>query len=180
MTHVFIDPNAVDFTAFARPQYGGGGGGDDNDGNNNDNNNKHAKQYFTGQKYMRGFGVFQNIAKFLTPVARNFAQSLGNEGITAGTNILKDLTEGRKSLKDSLEEHAKQGFSNLAQKIHQCGKGKRKSKKKPQRHRLQFAQYPPVVESEKLNMGIMPGTKASDTFTQRRKRGGRRKDQLDL
>ncbi|KAL3099104.1 hypothetical protein niasHT_025548 [Heterodera trifolii] len=44
------------------------------------------------------------------------------EGIAAGTRVLGDLSQG-KALKESLASHAKQGFENLAGKLHQCGKG---------------------------------------------------------
>ncbi|KAL3100287.1 hypothetical protein niasHT_020889 [Heterodera trifolii] len=79
------------------------------------------QQYFVGTRYQRGGGLLQNVARFLMPVASNLLSSASKEGIAAGTRVLGDLSQG-KALKESLETHAKQGFENLAGKLHQCGK----------------------------------------------------------
>ena len=110
MTHVFFDPESVNWNAFLAMQEGTG-------------------KYFVGRKYQRGFGVFSNVAKFLLPIAKNILTSAGQEGIATGTKILGDLSQG-KDLKQTLSEHSKQGLQNLAQKIQQCGKGRRKRKPK--------------------------------------------------
>ncbi|KAL3087865.1 hypothetical protein niasHS_009603 [Heterodera schachtii] len=83
---------------------------------------KGEQQYFVGTRYQRGGGLLQNVARFLMPVASNLLSSASKEGIAAGTRVLGDLSQG-KALKESLETHAKQGFENLAGKLHQCGKG---------------------------------------------------------
>ncbi|KAL3100520.1 hypothetical protein niasHS_001086 [Heterodera schachtii] len=80
------------------------------------------QQYFVGTRYQRGGGLLQNVARFLMPVASNLLSSASKEGIAAGTRVLGDLSQG-KALKESLASHAKQGFENLAGKLHQCGKG---------------------------------------------------------
>ncbi|KAL3118038.1 hypothetical protein niasHT_003244 [Heterodera trifolii] len=80
------------------------------------------EQYFVGTRYQRGGGLLQNVARFLMPVASNLLSSASKEGIAAGTRVLGDLSQG-KALKESLASHAKQGFENLAGKLHQCGKG---------------------------------------------------------
>ncbi|KAL3082487.1 hypothetical protein niasHT_038319 [Heterodera trifolii] len=80
------------------------------------------QQYFVGTRYQRGGGLLHNVARFLMPMASNLLSSASKEGIAAGTRVLGDLSQG-KALKESLETHAKQGFENLAGKLHQCGKG---------------------------------------------------------
>jgi hypothetical protein len=126
MTHVFIDPDKLDWSSFLASQEGGG-------------------KYFVGTKYQRGFGVFSNtilpgIARFLIPIAKNFATSAGQQGVEAGTKILGDLSEGR-DFKESLKEHSKQSLEQLASKLKQCGKGKtrkKKSKTPPQKQRKMY------------------------------------------
>jgi hypothetical protein len=109
MTHVYIDPDKIDWSSFLASQEGGG-------------------KYFVGTKYQRGYGIFSNtilpgIARFLVPIAKNFATSAGQQGIEAGTKILGDMSEG-KDFKESLKEHSKQSLEKLADKLKQCGKGK--------------------------------------------------------
>jgi len=108
MTHVYFDPDTIDWSAFLAAQQIGGG----------------ERQYFVGSKYQRGYGFLGNVVKFLTPIAKNIANAAGNEGIAAGQRVLGDIAQG-KDLKDALKEHSKQGLENLATKLQQCGKGKR-------------------------------------------------------
>ena len=109
MTHAYFDPDSVDWSSFLAMQKGRG-------------------KYFIGQKYQRGFGVFSNVAKFLLPIAKNILTSAGQEGISAGTKILGDIGQG-KDIKQTLAEHSKQGLQNLASKLQQCGKGKKRKAK---------------------------------------------------
>ena len=71
---------------------------------------------------MRGYGFLGSIGKFLLPIAKNLASSVGAEGVEAGTRVLKDVSEG-KTFTDALKEHGQQGIKNLAEKMKQCGKG---------------------------------------------------------
>ena len=107
MTHVYFDPEAVDWSSFLSNQVGSG-----------------QRQYFVGSKYQRGFGFLGNVVRFLTPIAKNIASSAGEEGLAAGQRVLSDIAQGR-DLKDALREHSKQGLENLSNKLQQCGKGKR-------------------------------------------------------
>lgn len=107
MTHVFFDPESVDWSSFFTSQHGRG-----------------QKQYFVGSKYQRGFGFLGNVARFLTPIARNIASSAGHEGLAAGQRVLSDIAQGR-DLRDAVREHSRQGLTNLTDKLQQCGKGKR-------------------------------------------------------
>lgn len=70
---------------------------------------------------MRGYGVLGSIGRFLLPIAKNLASSVGTEGVEAGTRILKDVSEG-KNLSESLKEHLMKGIKNLGEKMKQCGK----------------------------------------------------------
>lgn len=106
MTHVFFDPDNVDWTSFLTIQEGRG-------------------KYFVGTRYQRGYGILQNIARFLLPVAKNVLTSAGQEGLAVGTKVLGDIAQGR-NIKESLSEHSKQSIENLASKLQQCGKGKKK------------------------------------------------------
>ena len=123
MTHVFVDPDSINWTVFLNSQIGSGlaatGG----------------PNYFTGAKYMRGFGTFQKIAQFLTPVVRNLAQSAGQEGVHAGAKVLGDVSEG-KNFMESLREHASKGLTNLGDRIQQCGKGDNSRSGRKRRIRL--------------------------------------------
>src|SRR5215469_7114928 len=122
MSHTPIDVDSINWDMYLNNNQEGGSGGD-------------QQKYFVGQKYMRGYGVLGNIGKFLLPIAKNLATSLGSEGVEAGTRILKDVTEG-KDFTDSLKEHSQKGLENLADKMKQCGKGKKKKK---------IVMYPPVL-----------------------------------
>lgn len=106
MTHVEFDPDAINWGAYLDNQEGRG-------------------RYFEGTRYQRGYGILQNIGKFLLPVVKNLAVSAGEEGIAAGTRVLKDLSEG-KNFADSLKEQTTAGLKTLGRKVHQCGKGKRR------------------------------------------------------
>lgn len=88
-----------------------------------------SDRYFVGQRYMRGYVVLGTIGKFLLPIAKNLASTVGSEGVQAGTKILKDVTEG-KDFTEALKEHSKKGFENLQEKIKQCGKGKTRTSRK--------------------------------------------------
>ena len=179
MTHVFVDPDSINWTVFLNSQTGRGAAaiGDPN--------------YFVCAKYMRGFGAFQKIAQFLTPVVRNLAQSAGQEGVHAGTKLLGDVSEG-KNFMDSMREHASKGLSNLGDRIQQCGKGggigrrgnlsqlkqqkiKNNTSNKRRSTRRNIRAYPPLPIEETLPVGNGGGGGSLVKRAQRR----RRPDQLD-
>jgi hypothetical protein len=127
MTHIFIDADKLDWSGFLSAQGGSG-------------------KYFVGTKYQRGFGLFTNtilpgISKFLMPIAKNLMASAGQEGLSAGTKILGDLSQG-KDMKETLAEHSRQSLQNLATKLQQCGKGKKQKRVK---------QIPPNMNKRKYN-----------------------------
>ena len=107
MTHVYFDPDSVDWSTFLASQQTGAG----------------ERQYFVGSKYQRGYGFLGNVVRFLTPIAKNIASAAGHEGVAAGQRVLGDLAQG-KNFKEAMMEHSKQGLENLTSKLQQCGKGK--------------------------------------------------------
>jgi hypothetical protein len=149
-THVPIDIDSINWDHYIGSQEGG---------------SKIDNKYFIGQKYMRGYGILGNIGKFLLPIAKNLATSIGSEGVEAGTRVLKDVTEG-KDFTDALKEHSKRGLENLADKMKQCGKGSGRTKistNKPPRN-MAINYYPQISRDS-----IKP------------RKGRRRKpDQLDI
>ena len=124
MTHVFLDPDSINWNVFLNSQTGSGSEAQMGDPN-----------YFVGAKYMRGFGAFQKIAQFLTPVVRNLAQTAGQEGVHAGAKVLGDVSEGKEFM-TSLREHASKGIANLGERIQQCGKGHGRGSERQRRSRL--------------------------------------------
>jgi hypothetical protein len=109
MTHIFFDPDNIDWTNFLTSQEGRG-------------------KYFIGTRYQRGYGILQNIARFLLPVAKNVLTAAGQEGLTVGSKVLSDVVQG-KNIKEALAEHSRTGIENLGKKFEQCGKGKKKRKR---------------------------------------------------
>jgi hypothetical protein len=105
MSYVPFDVDSINWDQFLSVQEGG-----------------QASQYFVGQRYMRGYGVLGSIGRFLLPIAKNLASTVGSEGVEAGSRILKDVTEG-KNFGEAIKEHSKKGFENLTEKMKQCGKG---------------------------------------------------------
>ncbi|KAL3088374.1 hypothetical protein niasHT_028727 [Heterodera trifolii] len=113
MTHVTFNPDSINWgPLLALEQVGGG-----------------EMQYFVGTRHQRGAGLLRNVARFLMPVASNMLKAVSREGVTAGSRIMEDLSQG-KALKESIQAHAKHGMENLAEKLKQCGKGAPTRKRK--------------------------------------------------
>jgi hypothetical protein len=104
MSHVFFNPDSVEWSGFLESQEGGG-------------------KFFAGTKYQRGFGVLGSIGRFILPIAKNLAQTLATSGLETGQQVLKDYTEGR-DVKEALMTHGKQSLQSMGRKLQQCGKGK--------------------------------------------------------
>ncbi|KAL3096590.1 hypothetical protein niasHT_026347 [Heterodera trifolii] len=113
MTHVTFNPDTINWAPLLALQQEGRG----------------EMQYFVGSRYQRGAGLLKNVARFLMPVASNVLRAVSREGLTAGSRIAEDLSQG-KALKESIQAHAKQGMENLAEKLKQCGKGAGTSRKR--------------------------------------------------
>ena len=179
MTHVFVDPDSINWTVFLTSQIGSGTAATG------------GPNYFTGAKYMRGFGTFQKIAQFLTPVVRNLAQSAGQEGVHAGVKVLGDMSEGKNFI-ESLREHTSKGLTNLGDRIQQCGKGDGSGSASKRRSRLKLKKiknytssnvgsrrtirsFPQLPVEETLPVGNGGNVKSTKLALRRR----RRPDQLD-
>lgn len=132
MTHVPINIDSINWDQILNVQEGG-----------------EMDRVFVGQRYMRGYGILGTIGKFLLPIAKNLASTIGTEGVAAGQNILKDVSEG-KDFSETLKEHSKKGLQNLSDKIKQCGKGKAGKGKKRTIKKLTFSSYPSVPSSPTL------------------------------
>lgn len=123
MTHVFFDPDSVNWTSYLESQEGKG-------------------KFFVGSKYQRGFGVFGRVGKFLMPIAKNIAESLLKEGVSTGSSVLKDIGEG-KDMAQSLATHAKTGLTKVGQKMQQCGKGRKRVSTKKSSRKIQVIKRRP-------------------------------------
>jgi hypothetical protein len=111
MTHVFIDPNNLNWLGLVAAQEGRGPA-----------LASQQQRYFQGIRYQRGTGVLGAIGRFLMPIAKNIVSTIGEEGLAAGTKALSDISQG-KNVKEALMEHSKEGLANIAGKFQQCGKG---------------------------------------------------------
>lgn len=136
MTHTFIDPNQLNWADFIQSQEGRGPA------------LASTPKYFQGLRYQRGGGVLGSIARFLMPIAKNIASTVGQEGISAGTKMLSDIAEG-KNLKETLMEHSKKGLENIATKLQQCGKGKKRSRKNTKKNIQIPSQLNPTLKKRR-------------------------------
>jgi hypothetical protein len=147
-----------------------------------------GQRYFVGQRYMRGYGVLGSIGKFLLPIAKNLASTLGSEGVEAGQRILKDVTEG-KNFGEALKEHSKKGLENISEKVKQCGKGKTQTGNGRTRkitNTLGFSNPKLSAKNSKMkyqlqpSISMYPARPISPTFRSVHSRRRRRPDQFDL
>jgi hypothetical protein len=164
MAYAPIDVEAINWDQFLNVQEGG-----------------QMDRYFVGQRYMRGYGFLGSIGKFLLPIAKNLASTVGSEGLEAGKNLLKDVTEG-KDFSESLKEHSKKGFENVTTKMKQCGKGqaqKSRSRKK-KATTLGYNHNSRQHVEMKPSFSMYPTRPASPTVAPLKARRRRKPDQLDM
>jgi hypothetical protein len=118
MTHVTLDLDGINWEHFLQAQEGGG--------------SVDATRYFSGQRYQRGFGLLGTVGRFLLPIvkdiATNVAKTAGTEALELGKNVLAESAQG-KSVEQAFKTHGKQGLQNIAERLKQCGKGKKRPKK---------------------------------------------------
>jgi hypothetical protein len=113
MTHIPIDLDTINWDPFLSAQEGGG--------------SVDGTRYFTGTRYQRGFGILGTVGRFLLPMVRNIATSAGTEAVNVGQKMLEDVSQGQ-SIKEALKTHGTQSLQNMAEKLKQCGKGKRRGR----------------------------------------------------
>ncbi|GFS98097.1 uncharacterized protein TNCV_3849751 [Trichonephila clavipes] len=68
--------------------------------------------YFQGVSHQRGYGMFSNLFRFITPIAMKAGKYLGKHLLSAGSKVVSDVAAGA-SLKDS----AKSRFRETTKKI---------------------------------------------------------------
>jgi hypothetical protein len=73
---------------------------------------------FKGFPYHRGAGIgsfFRSLFRMAVPLIKSAATNVGKQALASGANIATDVLQGR-PLIQSLEEHGKEGASNLIKK----------------------------------------------------------------
>jgi hypothetical protein len=118
MTHIPIDVDTINWEPFLTAQEGGG--------------TVDGTRYFTGTRYQRGFGILGTVGRFLLPIVRNLATTAGKEAVNVGQKMLEDVSQGQ-SIKEALKTHGTQSLQNMAEKLKQCGKGKRRRQRLPKK-----------------------------------------------
>lgn len=118
MVHVVFDANSISIEDVLEGQSGG-------------------SLIYEGYPYQRGYGVqrgtgfLRNLLRFLMPSVKSVGRALAKEGLSTGSRILGDLSEG-KNFKESVIDEGRQGVKNLVDKAHRkmSGSGKRTSVKR--------------------------------------------------
>lgn len=116
MVHVIFDVNSINVEDVLNSQRGRG-------------------LYFEGMPYQRGYGIqrgggfFRSILRYLMPSLKSAGKALVSEGLSTGSRILGDLSEG-KDLKESIVQEGKQGVKNLAEKTYKRMYGGKRSLKR--------------------------------------------------
>lgn len=118
----------------------------------------HGSGYFKGQMYQRGRGlgnIFRGIFKFLMPMAKSVAKSVGKQALDTGVNIFQDTMKGE-NLKSVVNRRGREAVANLAdsaaQRLRQSGKGIKGVRK------TRCARKKPV------NLGVAKRQKKGDLF----------------
>lgn len=122
--HIEFDPRAIDWSCLL----GGSGGG----------NPEPAVMYgggafvaFRGMPYQRGAGVgsiFRSLLRYLMPLGKEVARTVGRQGLESGVQILSDVMDGRR-LGDAAADHGRMGARKLLEKASnrlQQGNGRRR------------------------------------------------------
>ncbi|GFQ77421.1 uncharacterized protein TNCT_610121 [Trichonephila clavata] len=97
-------------------------------------------QYFQGVSHQRGYGMFSNLFRFITPIALKAGKYLGKHLLSTGSKVMSDVVSGS-SLKDSarsrFRETSKKIKDDIMHKI-QSGSGikRKKSHKENHSHRV--------------------------------------------
>lgn len=104
-------------------------------------------QYFQGAPYQRGYGLFGDIIRYVTPFVSKAGSYLGKQLLSTGTKVISDVASGKtfkQSTRERLKESGMKIKDDLLKKI-QHGSGiKRKSRVKlnsPKAKRRKFKTY---------------------------------------
>ncbi|GBL93153.1 hypothetical protein AVEN_139119-1 [Araneus ventricosus] len=92
--------------------------------------------YFQGVSHQRGYGMFSNLFRFITPIAMKAGKYLGKHILSAGSKVMSDVASGS-SLKDSarsrFRETSKKIKDDIIHKI-QSGSGIKRKKSYNKNH----------------------------------------------
>lgn len=90
-------------------------------------------QYFQGVPYQRGYGLFGDIVRYITPFVSKAGRYLGKHLLSTGTKVISDVAVGKKFKQSAAERLKESGVKikdELLSKL-QHGSGiKRKSRSK--------------------------------------------------
>lgn len=73
---------------------------------------------YRGRRYQKGrglFGALRGLWRFVAPIFKGAAKTVGREAVSVGANVLTDAMS-RKPLKQSLKQRLKEGGANLKRK----------------------------------------------------------------
>lgn len=93
---------------------------------------------FIGVPHQRGYGIFKDLSRFITPLALRAGRYLGKHLLQTGKNVISDLASGssiKRSARNRIQETTKKIKNDIFQKL-QHGEGiKRKRRKKSNQSR---------------------------------------------
>lgn len=88
---------------------------------------------FVGIAHQRGYGIFKDISRFVTPLALRAGRYLGKHLLQTGKNVVSDVASGsslKRAARDRFRETAKRIKSDIFEKLQQGEGIKRKRRKK--------------------------------------------------
>ncbi|GFQ66862.1 uncharacterized protein TNCT_326661 [Trichonephila clavata] len=92
--------------------------------------------YFQGVSHQRGYGMFSNLFRMISPIAMKAGKYLGKHILSTGSKVMSDVVSG-KSLKDSTRARLKETSKNIKDDIlHklQSGSGIKRKKSHNKNH----------------------------------------------
>lgn len=66
-----------------------------------------GSEYFRGIPHQRGYGLFGDLKRYITPLVLRAGRYLGKQAMNTGRNVLSDLSSG-KSIKDAVRSRFKE------------------------------------------------------------------------
>lgn len=87
---------------------------------------------FVGNPHQRGYGIFRDLSRFITPIALRAGRYLGRRLLDTGRNVLTDVASGsslKHSARNRIHETSKKIKDDIFQKLQQGQGIKRKRKK---------------------------------------------------
>lgn len=96
-------------------------------------------QYFHGIVHQRGYGIFGDIGRLLSPLAVRASRYLGKKILQTGQNVLSDVSSGT-SFRDSAKNRFRETTKNIKDDIFrqlQRGKGIKKNEREKHSRRKQ-------------------------------------------